>query len=240
MDEDGADVVQGEVGEIVARGERLMSGYWGRGEATAETIRGGWLHTGDLAYSDEDGYIFLAGRARDFIKRGGEMISPEEVEGVLHSHPAIDEAAIIGVPDVQWGEHVRAVVVLRDGSDASEAEIIDYCRERLASFKKPESVLFAPALPRNTLGKDPQAPAAGRVLPPHRRMTARWVAVDHHCDVQFPVPSERHDPGGHSRPSASVGSLISVPSTSAPSTMTRNAWLGSVVMLPLPSYHPTN
>ena len=153
VDEDGADVVQGEVGEIVARGERLMSGYWGRGEATAETIRGGWLHTGDLAYSDEDGYIFLAGRARDFIKRGGEMISPEEVEGVLHSHPAIDEAAIIGVPDVQWGERVRAVVVLRDGCDASEAEIIDYCRERLASFKKPESVVFAPALPRNTLGK---------------------------------------------------------------------------------------
>ena len=153
VDEDGADVVQGEVGEIVARGERLMSGYWGRGEATAETIRGGWLHTGDLAYSDEDGYIFLAGRARDFIKRGGEMISPEEVEGVLHSHPAVDEAAIIGVPDVQWGERVRAVVVLRDGCDASEAEIIEYCRERLASFKKPESVLFAPALPRNTLGK---------------------------------------------------------------------------------------
>ncbi len=153
VDEDGVDSTIGEVGEIVARGERLMRGYWGQESATAETIRDGWLYTGDLGYWDEDGYIFLAGRARDFIKRGGEMISPEEVEGVLHSHPAIDEAAIIGVPDVKWGERVRAVVVLRDGCDASEAEIIDYCRERLTSFKKPESVLFAPALPRNTLGK---------------------------------------------------------------------------------------
>ena len=153
VDEDGAPVAQGEVGEIVARGERLMSGYWGQGDATAETIRDGWLHTGDLAYFDEEGYIFLAGRARDFIKRGGEMVSPEEVEQVLHSHPAVEEAAIIGVPDVEWGERVRAVVVLREGQSAGEPEIIEYCRRRLASFKKPESVAFAAALPRNPLGK---------------------------------------------------------------------------------------
>ena len=153
VDEEGDDVAQGEVGEIVARGERLMSGYWGRREATEETMRGGWLHTGDLAYADEEGYVFLAGRARDFIKRGGEMVSPEEVEGVLHAHPAIEEAAVIGVPDVDWGERVRAVVVLRPGRDAGEAEIIEHCRQRLASFKKPESVVFAPGLPRNALGK---------------------------------------------------------------------------------------
>ncbi len=153
MDEDGAPVAQGEVGEIVARGERLMKGYWHQDEATAETIRNGWLHTGDLGYFDEDGYIFLAGRARDFIKRGGEMISPEEVERVLHSHPCVEEAAIIGVPDIDWGERVRAVVVLKDGYEADPDDVIEYCRQRLASFKKPESVVFATALPRNALGK---------------------------------------------------------------------------------------
>ena len=153
VDEDGEPVEQGEVGEIVARGDRLMKGYWNSDEATAEAIRGGWLHTGDLGYFDEDGYIFLAGRARDFIKRGGEMISPEEVERVLDSHPAVDESAVIGVPDVDWGERVRAVVVLKPGHAVEESEISEYCRLRLASFKKPESVVFAPELPRNALGK---------------------------------------------------------------------------------------
>ena len=153
VDEEGDPVAQGEVGEIVARGARLMKGYWNKAEATAETIRGGWLYTGDLGHFDQDGYIFLAGRARDFIKRGGEMVSPEEVEQVLQSHPAIDEAAIIGVPDVDWGERVRAIVVLKGGQSASEDEVIEYCRQRLASFKKPESVVFCDELPRNPLGK---------------------------------------------------------------------------------------
>ena len=153
VDEDGEPVEQGEVGEIVARGDRLMKGYWNSDEATAEAIRGGWLYTGDLGYSDEDGYIFLAGRARDFIKRGGEMISPEEVERVLDSHPAVDESAVIGVPDVDWGERVRAVVVLKLGHAVEESEVSEYCRQRLASFKKPESVVFVPELPRNALGK---------------------------------------------------------------------------------------
>ena len=143
----------GEVGEIAAKGSRLMKGYWHQESATAETIRGGWLFTGDLGYMDEDGYIFLAGRARDFIKRGGEMISPEEVEQVLHSHPAIDEAAIIGVPDDDWGERVRALVVLKKGESAAEAEIMEFCRQRLASYKKPESVVFCDELPRNPMGK---------------------------------------------------------------------------------------
>ena len=153
VDEDGDPVATGEVGEIAARGARIMKGYWHMEEATAETVRGGWLYTGDLGYLDDDGYIFLAGRAKDFIKRGGEMISPEEVEQVLHSHPAIDEAAIIGVPDVDWGERVRAIVVLKDGHSTSEEEIVEHCRQRLASFKKPESVVFASELPRNPLGK---------------------------------------------------------------------------------------
>ena len=153
VDENGADVTGGETGEIVARGDRLMKGYWGQESATAETIRGGWLFTGDLGYMDEDGYIFLAGRAKDFIKRGGEMISPEEVEQVLHSHPDIDEAAIIGVPDLDWGERVRALVVARPGCDVDETDVIEFCRQRMASFKKPESVVVLSELPRNPLGK---------------------------------------------------------------------------------------
>ena len=136
VDEGGTQVVQGEVGEIVARGPR----------------KGGWLHTGDLGYQDEDGYIFLAGRAKDFIKRGGEMVSPEEVERVLTSHPSVEEAAIIGIPDDYWGERVRAVVV-PGTSSVDEMELIEYCRQRLSSFKRPESVVFVDELPRNPLGK---------------------------------------------------------------------------------------
>ncbi len=153
VNENGEDVSGGETGEIVARGDRLMKGYWGQESATAETIRGGWLFTGDLGYMDEDGYIFLAGRAKDFIKRGGEMISPEEVEQVLHSHPDIDEAAIIGVPDLDWGERVRALVVARPGCNVVETDVIEFCRQRMASFKKPESIVVLSELPRNPLGK---------------------------------------------------------------------------------------
>lgn len=153
FDEDGEPVALGETGEIAARGARLMKGYWNQDDATSETIRGGWLFTGDLGYQDEDGYIYLAGRAKDFIKRGGEMVSPEEVEQVILSHDAVEEAAIIGVPDLDWGERVRALVVLKDGEQASEEDISEYCRQRLASFKKPESVVFCQELPRNPMGK---------------------------------------------------------------------------------------
>jgi acyl-CoA synthetase (AMP-forming)/AMP-acid ligase II len=153
LGEDGEPMPVGEVGDIVARGGRVMKGYWNMEEATAETIRGGWLFTGDLGYEDEEGYIFLSGRAKDFIKRGGEMISPEEVEQVLQSHPAIDEAAIIGIPDLDWGERVRAIVVAKAGVVVDEADVIEFCRQRLASYKKPESVVVTSELPRNPLGK---------------------------------------------------------------------------------------
>ena len=152
MDEDGRPVAPGEAGEIVARGPRIMKGYWKQEEDTESTIKGGWLYTGDLGYQDEDGYIYLAGRARDFIKRGGEMISSEEVEGVLMSHPGVEDAAVIGVPDVDWGERVRAIVVRKDEL-VTEEELIEHCHQRLASFKKPESLVFADQLPRNSLGK---------------------------------------------------------------------------------------
>ena len=162
VDEDGNSTVVGETGEIVARGPRMMAGYWQEEEATKETLRSGWVYTGDLGYRDNDGYIYLAGRSKDFIKRGGEMVSPEEVEQVLMSHPQIDDAAIIGVSDIEWGEEIRAVVVRAlssapagsgEGEPATEDDIIEYCRERLSGFKRPRSVVFVEELPRNVMGK---------------------------------------------------------------------------------------
>ena len=130
-----------------------MKGYWNKPEATAETLRGGWLHTGDLASMDEDGYLTLAGRKKDMIIRGGENIYPVEIENVLHSHPKVLEAAVIGVPDDYWGEIVKAVIVLRLGQEAVPEEIIEYCREKLASYKKPAVVEFVEALPKNAMLK---------------------------------------------------------------------------------------
>ncbi|MBF8267094.1 MAG: acyl-CoA synthetase (AMP-forming)/AMP-acid ligase [Dehalococcoidia bacterium] len=153
VDEDGKEVPVGVTGEIVARGSRLMKGYWNRAEATKETLRGGWLYTGDLGYWDEEGYIFLSGRAKDFLKRGGEMIAPEEVEQIIMSHPAVDEAAIIGIPDVEWGERVRAIVVKKSGAQLTAKDVIEHCRPRMAGFKRPEDVVFIDELPRNPMGK---------------------------------------------------------------------------------------
>ncbi len=129
-----------------------MAGYWQEETATRDTLRGGWIYTGDLGYTDQDGYIYLSGRAKDFIKRGGEMISPEEVEQVLRSHPELNDAAVIGVPDIEWGEEVRAVVV-GNADHVNEELIIEYCRDRLAGFKRPRSVVFVDELPRNVMGK---------------------------------------------------------------------------------------
>ena len=152
VDESGQSVTVGETGEIVARGSRMMAGYWQEESATRDTLRGGWIYTGDLGYTDQDGYIFLSGRAKDFIKRGGEMISPEEVEQVLRSHPEVEDAAVIGVPDVEWGEEVRAVVV-GNPDRVTEDQVIEYCREKLAGYKRPRSVVFVGELPRNVMGK---------------------------------------------------------------------------------------
>ena len=153
VDENGDEVPTGTVGEIVASGPRVMKGYWKQDSATAQTIKGGWLFTGDLGYVDEEGYIFLAGRAKDVIKRGGELIACEEIEQVLMSHPAIDDAAVIGVPDNTWGETIRAVVVLKSGTKAAPDELTEFTRQRLASYKKAESVIFVDELPRNPMGK---------------------------------------------------------------------------------------
>ncbi|MFH1775386.1 MAG: long-chain-fatty-acid--CoA ligase [Chloroflexota bacterium] len=154
VDEAGNDLPAGEVGEIVARGPRVMTGYWKDDEKTDKTIdKDGWVHTGDMGYRDEGGYFFLAGRSKDMIIRAGENISPEEVEVAVRTHHGVDEVAVIGVPDEEWGEQVRAVVVLKKGEAATPEEIMEHCRERLASYKRPRSVVFVDELPRNTMGK---------------------------------------------------------------------------------------
>jgi long-chain acyl-CoA synthetase len=141
------------VGELVVRGVNLMRGYHGHPDATAEAMAGGWFHTGDLGYVDEDGFFFVIDRKKEMIIRGGENVYPREVEDVLYTHPAVAEAAIIGIPDDRLGQEVRAVVALRPGRHADEAELIAYVRERVASSKYPRSVEFRDSLPMNATGK---------------------------------------------------------------------------------------
>jgi long-chain acyl-CoA synthetase len=153
IDDEGRDVPQGEAGEIVALSDRMMVGYWGKPQDTAETLKGGWLHTGDVGRMDEDGYIYLVDRKKDMIISGGENIYSREVEEVLYTHHAVLAAAVVGVPDEKWGESVKAVVVLKEGAAASEEEIIDFCTEYLAGYKKPRSVEFRDDLPKTGSGK---------------------------------------------------------------------------------------
>ncbi len=150
---EGQPVAAGELGEIVIRGHNVMKGYYKRPEATAEAIRHGWFHTGDLARIDEDGYFFIVDRVKDMIIRGGFNVYPREIEEVLYGHPAVAEAAVIGVPDPAMGEEIRAVIALKPGHTASEQEIIDYCSERLAAYKYPRSVEFREVLPKTATGK---------------------------------------------------------------------------------------
>jgi acyl-CoA synthetase (AMP-forming)/AMP-acid ligase II len=154
VDEEGKALPPLGVGEILARGSRIMTGYWRDEQKTSQVMTAdGWLRTGDMGWMDEEGYIYLAGRGDDMIIRGGENISPEEVENILHSHPKVEEAAVIGVPDPEWGQEPRAVVVLKKGKAATSAEIIEYCRSKLSGFKRPRSVVFIDSLPRNPMGK---------------------------------------------------------------------------------------
>ena len=154
VNEKGSALQANRVGEIYARGPRMMTGYWGDADKSAQVITtDGWLRTGDKGWMDEDGYIYLAGRGDDMIIRGGENISPQEVEEVLHAHPKIDEAAVIGIPHPEWGQEPCAVVVLKKGEAADKQEIMTFCRSRLAGFKRPGSVIFVDSLPRNPMGK---------------------------------------------------------------------------------------
>lgn len=153
VDEQGREVPSGEVGEIVAKSPRMMRGYWEMPDSTAETIVDGWLHTGDLARLDAEGYVYVVDRKKDMIISGAENIYSREVEEVLYMHPAVLEAAVIGVPDDKWGESVKAVVVLKPGASASEQDIIEFCKQNLASYKKPRSVEFWGSLPKTGSGK---------------------------------------------------------------------------------------
>ena len=154
IDEEGKTLPPFQAGEILARGPRIMTGYWQDESKTAQVMTSdGWLHTGDMGWMDEDGYIYLAGRADDMIIRGGENISPEEVEKVLNTHPQVEESAVIGIQDAEWGQQPRAIVVLKKGEAVSAEEIMEYCQSRLAGFKRPRSVVFVEALPRNPMGK---------------------------------------------------------------------------------------
>jgi acyl-CoA synthetase (AMP-forming)/AMP-acid ligase II len=153
LDENGNAVPPGTIGEIAIRVPRAMSGYWKREEETSKTLVDGWIRTRDMGWIDEDGYVFLAGRMSDMIIRGGENIAPEQVEGVLNSHPAVDECAVIGIPSEDWGETVKDIVVLKKDASVTEHELIQYCKQHMSSFKAPESVEFTDELPRNSVGK---------------------------------------------------------------------------------------
>jgi acyl-CoA synthetase (AMP-forming)/AMP-acid ligase II len=153
VDSEDQELPVGELGEIVVRGMVVMKGYWKNQTATAETIRGGWLHTGDLGIMDEDGYLYLLDRKKDMIISGGENVYSREIEDVILKHPAVFEVAVIGVPDEKWGESIKAIVVLKQGQKVTEDDIINFCKDHLASYKKPKSVEFINAIPKSSLGK---------------------------------------------------------------------------------------
>lgn len=153
MRDDGAFVDVGEVGEIVIRGHNIMRGYYKQPVATEDAVIDGWFHTGDMARIDEDGYFFIVDRKKDIIIRNGMNVYPREVEDILHGHPAVLEAAVVGVPHKTHGEEVKAYVTLRDGTTATADELRDYCRARIAAFKCPRHVEILPSLPKGPTGK---------------------------------------------------------------------------------------
>jgi long-chain acyl-CoA synthetase len=153
IDREGEDVRLGEVGEIIAKSKSLMAAYWNRPDETSSTLKEGWLHTGDLGYYDQTGNIYLVDRKKDMIITGGENVYPREVEEVLYRHPAIEEVAVIGVPDPYWVERVHAVAVLKEGAQGDEQEIMEFCKQHLARYKAPKSVDFVDTLPKNPQGK---------------------------------------------------------------------------------------
>jgi acyl-CoA synthetase (AMP-forming)/AMP-acid ligase II len=153
VDEKGNDLDAGEVGEITVRSNHLMVEYWHRPDDTRDAIIDGWLHTGDMGYYDEEGYIYIADRKKDMIISGGENVYPREVEEVLYRHPAVLEAAVIGIPDPYWVEKVHAVVTTRKGVSSTAEEIIAFCKKHIAGYKTPKSIEFVDSLPKNPAGK---------------------------------------------------------------------------------------
>ncbi len=153
VDPDDADVPAGQPGEIVVRGPHMMRGYWRRPEETASTMRGGWLHTADIARADDDGYLYIVDRAKDMIISGGMNVYSVEVENALMEHPAVREACVIGAPDDKWGEAVNACVVLRDGVTLEAAELLVFCGKKLAAYSRPKAIEFVSEIPKTPYGK---------------------------------------------------------------------------------------
>lgn len=153
VDADGREVEGDAIGEIVIRGADVFQGYWNAPELTREVLVDGWLHTGDLARTDRDGFIYLVDRKHDMIISGGFNVYPTEVEAALYRHEGVLEACVVGVPDDKWGEAVKAVVVLRAGRDAQANDLVAHCRAQLADYKLPRSIDFVAELPKNANGK---------------------------------------------------------------------------------------
>ena len=153
VDDNDKELPPGEVGELCVRGDGVMKGYWNKPEETAWSMRGGWQHTGDLCKIDEEGYLYYVDRKKDMIKSGGENVYSKEVEDALYTHPAVAEAAVIGVPDEKWGEAVKALVVLKKEEKAVPEELIAHCRKYIAGYKCPKSIEFLDRLSRTPLGK---------------------------------------------------------------------------------------
>ena len=153
VDDAGVDLPGGETGEILVKSESVIAGYWNNPEETANAIRDGWFHTGDLGYLDDERYLFVVDRKKDMVVSGGVNIYSKEIESVLYRHPAVLEAAVIGLPDEAWGEVVTAVISTRPGRAVTGQALIDFCRTSLAGYKKPRKVFFMDELPKNPSGK---------------------------------------------------------------------------------------
>jgi len=153
VDGRGFDMEDGEVGEMLIRGDNVMKGYYRNQEATAEVLRNGWLHTGDIGYRDGDGYFFLLGRTKEMIIRGGENIYPSEIEEVLYQDPRVQEVAVGGLPDKIWGEEVIAFIALKKGEAFPQEEVMEFCMKRLADYKCPRRVVYLKRLPKTSTGR---------------------------------------------------------------------------------------
>jgi long-chain acyl-CoA synthetase len=153
VDDNDNDVPTGCLGEIVLRGENILKGYYKNPEATKNAFRNGWFHTGDVGYRDQDGFYYIVDRKSDMIIRGGENIYPREIDEVLYQHPSVAAAAVVGMPDELYGEEVAAFVVLREGSEVSEEQLIEFCKGRLADYKCPKTVRLVKDIPKGPTGK---------------------------------------------------------------------------------------
>ena len=153
VDDNDKEVPNGTIGEICARGPQLMRGYWNLDEASEKALKGGWMHTGDAGIMDDEGYVYIQDRVKDMIVSGGENVYPREIEDVLYQIDGIAEAAVIGIPSEQWGEEVKAVVVLKEGAKVDADTILAFCKDKLGGYKRPRSIDFIDALPRNPSGK---------------------------------------------------------------------------------------